>query len=275
MPKLRGKLPLRRLLALILRRICKMRRFTAFSLNSAHYRIASDRTDEVIREIRRLWGELETFIADNPEFAASYSPIEMPRGSQAGGGSGSGPAAHEAARRMSRAAPEAARRMICAAKTAGVGPMAAVAGTFAQMAAEAAVRSGAAEAIVENGGDIYLYSKEPVTVGIYTGGSGTAERRLAFAVSPKELPIALCSSSSTMGHSTSFGDCDLATVTAKDASLADAAATRACNMVQRERDIPRAAEFIASLPGISGVFIVKGDKIGMAGSLPRLVTSKL
>ncbi len=239
-----------------------MRRFAPFSLNSAHYRISSYRTDEVIREIRRLWAELETFIADNPEFAASYSPIEFPRGTQAAGGTGSGPAV-----------PESARRMIYAADIAGVGPMAAVAGTFAQMAAEAAVRSGAAEAIVENGGDIYLHSKEPVTVGIYTDHT-SKEERLAFAVYPEELPIALCSSSSTMGHSTSFGDCDLATVTAKDASLADAAATRACNMVRGEKDIARAADFIVSLPGISGVFLVKGDKIGMAGSLPRLVTSK-
>ena len=234
-----------------------MRRFITFSLKQAHYRIASDRPEAVIEEIRRLRLELEAYIKKNPEFASSYGPVAIP---EAGPGAATD-------------IPEAAGRMLRAAEAAGVGPMAAVAGTFAQMAAEAAVRKGAAEAIVENGGDIYLYSGEPVTVGIYAERL-SLKQRLAFSVAPDELPLALCSSSSSMGHSTSFGACDLVTVTAKDASLADAAATGACNMVRKESDIAPAAEFIASIPGIAGVFIVKGKKIGMAGRLPSLAASK-
>ena len=45
--------------------------------------------------------------------------------------------------------------------------MAAVAGTVSQMAVEAAVLLGAREAIVDNGGDIYMVSDREVVVGLY------------------------------------------------------------------------------------------------------------
>jgi hypothetical protein len=51
--------------------------------------------------------------------------------------------------------------------------------------------------------------------------------RLAFSIQPEETPISICSSSGKMGHSLSFGDCDLTTTVASDAALADAAATLA------------------------------------------------
>jgi ApbE superfamily uncharacterized protein (UPF0280 family) len=85
------------------------------------------------------------------------------------------------------------------------------------------------------------------------------------------MPLAVCSSSGRLGHSFSFGDCDLATVVARDAALADAAATLAGNLVRRESDIPAALERVAGLPGVAGLIIVKGEKVGMAGRLPRLV----
>jgi len=45
--------------------------------------------------------------------------------------------------------------------------MAAVAGTMAQLAAEAGLKAGAREVIVENGGDIYLQTMQPVVLGLY------------------------------------------------------------------------------------------------------------
>jgi hypothetical protein len=148
--------------------------------------------------------------------------------------------------------------------------MAAVAGAIAQAAALAAIQAGAAEAIVENGGDLYLHSNAEVLVGLFAG-TPRFSASLAFRVAPGKLPLAICSSSGTMGHSLSFGKCDLATVVSRSAALADAAATRAGNLVTRASDIPRALEAVLSIPGVDGLLLIKDDKLGMAGNLPELI----
>ena len=83
--------------------------------------------------------------------------------------------------------------------------------------------------------------------------------------------MAVCSSSSMMGHSISFGKCDLATVFSPDAALADAAATAACNSVLSAEDIEKVLQYITGIHGISGAVIIKGEHFGMAGTVPELV----
>jgi sec-independent protein translocase protein TatC len=61
--------------------------------------------------------------------------------------------------------------------------MAAVAGVMAQLAAEAGLSAGAAEAIVENGGDLFLVAARPVVVSLFTGAATVADR-LAFLIEP-------------------------------------------------------------------------------------------
>jgi uncharacterized protein len=97
---------------------------------------------------------------------------------------------------------------------------------------------------------------------------------LAFALSADETPISICSSSGKMGHSMSLGQCDLATVVAQDAALADAAATAAANQVKTVDDVNPAVERMADIEGIDGVLIVKDDRIGLAGHLPSLVKAR-
>jgi hypothetical protein len=77
-----------------------------------------------------------------------------------------------------------------------------------------------------------------------------------------------------MGHSTSLGQCDLATVVATDAALADAAATQAANLVKSVDDVDAALERIAGIEGVAGAVIVKDDRVGLAGRLPRLVKAQ-
>lgn len=224
-----------------------MRHYSRFSCRDAHFRVCSTHSQAIREEIRRQRFALEAYIDRHPAFAAALEPIELLRG-----------------------APEVARRMHRASLATGVGPMAAVAGTMAQLAAEAARAAGAREAIVENGGDIYMISEEPVIVALYAG-ENPLSGRLAFSVLPQRLPLALCSSSSHLGHSLSFGDCDLATVAARDAALADAAATLACNLVRRSEDVGAVLERINSLAGIEGALIIKGGDVGLIGRLPELV----
>ena len=150
--------------------------------------------------------------------------------------------------------------------------MAAVAGTLAQLGAEAALAGGCAEAIVENGGDIFLAAVAPVTIALHAGA--TLGSRLAFHIDPHQTPLALCSSSGTMGHSLSLGRCDLATVASRDASLADAAATLVGNLVRRERDLTPALERVGAIPGIDGILAVVGGRIGLWGQLPPLVRNE-
>ncbi len=225
----------------------RRRTYRTFTHHEAVLRVCCDQFDVVVAEIVRQRRILEEYIARQPEFKTAFVPLDL------------------------RAdAPEVARRMAWAARRANVGPMAAVAGAMAQLAAEAALAAGAEEAIVDNGGDIYLKAVEPVIVALGTGTARLADR-LAFSVEPQETPVSICSSSGKMGHSWSFGLCDLATIVAKDAALADAAATQAGNLVKTIRDVDAALERIIAIDGVDGVMLVKDDRVGLAGHLPRLV----
>lgn len=221
--------------------------YRTFVHKEALLHICCERFEAVTREIIRQRALLEAYILRHPDFHDSLEPV-------AAGAD----------------APEVARRMARAANTVGVGPMAAVAGAMAQLAVEAALRAGAEEAIVDNGGDIYLQTIEPVIIGLY---AGRAEQmgQLAFSLRPSDTPLSICSSSGKMGHSLSLGQCDLATVVARDAALADAAATLAANLVSSVADVEPALNQIASIAGVSGVMIVKDGHTGLAGKLPPLV----
>lgn len=223
------------------------REYRGFAFKGANFRIACPLFERLTREIRRQRNTLEGYIRRQPEFRTALVPIGLLPG-----------------------APEVARRMHAASLATGVGPMAAVAGAMAQLAAEAALAEGAGEAIVENGGDIYLASPQPVVIALYAGDNPLSGA-LALEARPQDMPLAVCSSSGRLGHSFSLGDCDLATVVARDAALADAAATLAANLVRTEADIPAALQHVAAIPGVSGLLLVKGGKIGVAGKLPRLV----
>lgn len=224
-----------------------VRRYTTFRWKEASLRICCPRADRVTGEIRRQRAVLEEYIRRQPEFLSALGPLEL-----------------------LEEAPPIVRRMHAASLATGVGPMAAVAGAMAQAAAEAALAAGAQEAIVENGGDIYLVSPREVTVGLYTGANPLSGR-LAFRVPAAGMPLSICSSSGRFGHSMSFGDCDLATVVAPDGALADAAATLAANSVRSAGDVAGTLERVAAIPGIQGVLIVQEGTVGLIGDLPDLV----
>ena len=226
------------------------RTYRTFTYRQAVFRICCDKFDAVTAEIIRQRGLLEEYISRHPDFRKSLEPLELLAG-----------------------APDVAESMARAAKLVGVGPMAAVAGAMAQFAGQSALDAGAQEVIVDNGGDIYISAVEPVIIGLMTGTVELAEK-LAFSLQAGDTPISICSSSGKMGHSMSLGVCDLATVVAKDAALADAAATEAANLVKDVDDIDPALEKISTIEGIDGVMIVKGVQVGMAGKLPPLVRIK-
>lgn len=224
-----------------------MREYLTFLWKEANLRICSPQSALIVEEVKRLRALLEAYIERQPEFGSSLVPI-----------------------RLLPDAPGICLRMAEAATLCGVGPMAAVAGAVAEACVQSALAAGAPEAIVENGGDIFIASPLPVCVGLYAG-SHPLSGRLALEIEPARLPLSVCSSSSRFGHSLSFGDCDLATIVARDGALADAAATLAGNSVRTTADIPPTLERIMTIPGIEAVLLVKDDRVGVAGDVPPLV----
>jgi len=221
--------------------------YREFVYREARFRICCSHYDAVTAEIVHQRDTLGAFLERHPAILAAFAPVPLP---------------HDA--------PDIARRMHAAATVVGVGPMAAVAGAVAQKSAEAGIAAGAEEAIVENGGDIYLKLAAPATIGLYAGDAAIGAS-LALALEPADTPLAICSSSGKMGHSTSLGACDLVAVVAGSAALADAAATHAANAVSEEADVDAALAMLAAVEGVDGALVAQGDRVGTIGHLPRLV----
>lgn len=155
--------------------------------------------------------------------------------------------------------------MYRASEAAGVGPMAAVAGAIAEYAGRALLEHSA-EVLVENGGDIWLSARAPVSLAVYAGGSRFTGS-LGIRMAPESTPAGVCTSSGRVGPSFSFGRADAATVIAGDAALADAVATGTANKVRGEEDLESAAEYAMAVPGVRGVVIMRGDRLIVQGEV--------
>jgi hypothetical protein len=185
---------------------------------------------------------LEGYIARHPGFAAALEPFAV-----------------------GADAPFVVRMMAEASARVGVGPMAAVAGTIAELVGRELL-DYSAEVIVENGGDIFLMLVKPRLVGIYAGSSPLTGT-VALRIEPDDTPLGVCTSSGSVGHSLSFGTADAAIVVSPSAALADAAATAVGNLVKTEDDLQRAIEFVKDVPGISGIAVIRGEKMAVWGHI--------
>jgi len=163
-------------------------------------------------------------------------------------------------------APNMIREMLHAARAAGVGPMAGVAGAIAETAARA-LKSFSNSVIIENGGDCYLDLDEDINVGVHAGPRSPFKDRIALHFPAARLPLSVCTSSGTIGHSLSFGKADAVTVVSKNAALADAAATALGNLVKGPSDIGRALERASLIPGVDGALVLVKDKMGAWGKI--------
>jgi len=214
--------------------------------------------DLAFSAIRSHREQLLAYIAKHEEFLYSFSPVEI---------------AHSA--------PPIVHAMAHAAKIANVGPMAAVAGALADFAIEEMMKINPRIAIVENGGEIIGRMSErmstPITIGVYAGENSTISGRIGFRLEFEDFPFGLGTSSATVGHAFSFGLADAACVFAENAAIADACATAVCNAVigdSEQESIQNGLDVAKSIKEIKGVLIIRGDHVGCAGKLPRLVQVK-
>jgi uncharacterized protein len=186
---------------------------------------------------------LEAYIARDPFFATTFDPYD--------------PDSDE----------PVIARMADATQKAGVGPMAAVAGTIAWAGIEAMQEAGALFAVIDNGGDIALIADRPVRIGVHAGGAALSNR-VAFVVPPQSTVLGICTSSATVGPSISFGMADAVTIFSRDVALSDAWATAVCNQIRPD---DRSVLDRINRSEVNGVFAIMGDVTVRWGELPPLV----
>lgn len=186
--------------------------------------------------------DLEQYIRCDPEFKTTLIP-----------------------HRLLPDAPRVARMMAAAARRAGVGPMAAVAGAVAEIVGHGLLRF-TKEVIVENGGDIYLKTRCTRKVAIFAGNSPFSEK-VGLKLNPAAGGYGICTSSATVGPSLSFGSADAAVVISASAALADAAASSLGNLVHSEDDFAPALKKTCQIKGVQGAVVILGDKLGVQGDV--------
>jgi uncharacterized protein len=162
-------------------------------------------------------------------------------------------------------------RMVKAATKANVGPMAAVAGAIAWSGIEAMQEAGAGYGVIDNGGDIALFSDHELLIGVHAGSSPLSDR-MAFAVPPTTGTLGICTSSATVGPSISFGIADAVTVFSRDVALADAWATAICNEIRPD---DTSVLLHVNPEEVNGVFSVIGEWTSSFGVLPPIVRAKV
>jgi uncharacterized protein len=226
---------------------------TSFSVSvketDLHIQAQTNLESEALLSIEKHRKPLEDYIKDHPLFLYALEPVEVE---------------HDA--------PAIVKEMEEAARIAGVGPMAAVAGAIAEAVGRDLLHFSP-QVIVENGGDIFAKVAEKKLVGIYAGDKSQFTGKLAFEIDPLDTPAGICTSSGTVGPSLSLGTSDAIIVLAQSAALADAVATAVGNRIHESGDIENEINSAGLRYGISGLIIIKEDKIGFWGNI-KLVALK-
>jgi ApbE superfamily uncharacterized protein (UPF0280 family) len=211
-----------------------------------YVRAAHNLENETIEAIIKHRTPLEEYIESHPLFLHSLEPYTV-----------------------GEDAPDIVKDMAQAAGMVGVGPMAAVAGAIAEAVGRDLLHYSP-EVIVENGGDIFINVSQASLIGVYAGES-TFTGKVALEINPEQMPLGICTSSGTVGHSLSLGAADAVIVLSHSTALADAAATAIGNKVVAGGDIDVVMEQIKAMPELAGAVIIKGDRMGMWGDV-KIIT---
>lgn len=234
---------------------------THFSEKESDITIISDSNKAILRAKESFYfhrKELENYITKDKHFLNSFSPVKVSSNVKI------------------------INIMADVAEICEVGPMASVAGALADLmldAMKAQINSQHSEffhckvALVENGGEIAIDSEESMTIALYAG-ENELNLNLGFLIKKNECPIGIGTSSATVGHAISLGQADAVTIFAKNAALADAAATKIGNLVKGndiEKSIKKGLDATDDMDGIIGAFISRENKVGQTGKLPQLI----
>jgi ApbE superfamily uncharacterized protein (UPF0280 family) len=186
--------------------------------------------------------QLESYIKSHPGFPSSLVPLAA-----------------------DPYAPPIVKEMIRATGKVHVGPMASVAGAIAQYVGMGLLNF-TDQVIVENGGDIFLKADRPLTVSVFAGASPLSGR-FGLLVPVSRMPLGVCSSSATVGHSLSRGIADVVCALSLSAALADGAATALGNKLKNKRDLEEVATWADQIEGLLGGIAIVEDTMATWGDI--------
>jgi len=193
-------------------------------------------------KVVQLRTEMEAYLLRDPIFGTTFEPHQVEPN-----------------------APEIVKVMAEAANHAGVGPMASVAGVFAEMVGQHLMQQfKTQELVVENGGDIFLKINRNLLMSVYAGNSPLSEK-IGIEIPASESPLGVCTSAGTVGPSVSLGKSDATMIICRNTALADALATTFGNLVQTPEDVQRVTQQTEQFPEILSAVIICHDKIGIRG----------
>lgn len=205
-----------------------------------HIHAEQELHERALKTVRTLRHDLERYLAAHPRFGESFVPVPV-----------------------DASAPGVVLDMARAADVAGVGPMATVAGAFAEAVARS-LEPHSAEVIVENGGDVYLMGRRERVVGLWAGEHAP---EVGLRIPGARQPCAVATSSATIGPSTSLGSADAATVIADNGALADAVASVVGNRVHSADDLEAAIAAGRAIDGVGGIVVVADGHVAAWGSV--------
>ncbi len=157
-------------------------------------------------------------------------------------------------------------RLCKASSQTGVGPMAGIAGLFAEEIGKKLLEKfSIREVVIENGGDCFISVQEPLIVHIFAGESPLSEK-VGIIIQKSSSSLGICTSSGRIGHSKSFGKADAVMVVSPDTVLADQYATAICNQIQSREDIEKELNIIEQNDELYAVAVVMENKIGYRGN---------
>ncbi len=201
-----------------------------------------DLSKEAEKSIIKYRGQIESYITGDDKFVNTLKPYSVDKN-----------------------APGIVKDMAVAARKAGVGPMATVAGAISRYVGNDLLKHSR-QLIIENGGDVFIKSDKPRKIGLYTGND-KIDKKLVLELAPSEYPRGICASSGKVGHSLSFGRSDTVVILSGDVIIADAVATATGNIVKDISDIKKGIDFARSIEEVTGVLIVMDGHIGIWGEM--------
>jgi len=200
-------------------------------------------TEIVVKSIYKFRGYIESYIRYHPEFLTSLLPLKI-----------------------DHLAPDIIIDMLKAGELVDVGPMASVAGAIAEYVGKELLQSGSKNVVIENGGDIFLKTENEMKISIFAGESSLSEK-IRILIKPEDMPMGVCTSSGTVGHSLSFGNADAVCVLSRSATIADAAATAIGNQIKNKKDMRKALAVGSNIKDITGILVIMGDEMAIQGKI--------
>ena len=204
----------------------------------------SDIISFIDKKCRRLWDIFEGYFRIDPEYKDSFEPYEVADN-----------------------APSVVKRLSLGSLITEVGPMAGIAGLYAEEIGKACKdQFGFKEVIVENGGDLYIDVEKRIKVSLFAGDHPLSNK-IKLDIEPDMCPMGLCASSGKFGHSKSLGKADLVSVACFDTVMADQYATAFANQVVNVSDVEEVVDTAIEVMNLMHISVFKDKTFAIGGKI--------